>query len=322
MTDPVHDSRNSQARNVEGTSRPSIRQPAPREPSPLPASRTARPRHRAHSREPLRCERSDVRRPEVTSVFDHARMKRRAPDLESDSVARPEILARASRVGLPLAHVTFQGRSMGNSRKIEDVLVHDPIQHGSQCITRRSPIHDVLQTQIETTTSKLQSGSIAEVLVRDRVSPATEHLELGLSRGRPTVATTHLVPQPQADSSEVAPEISGGRIASVEQAIRRHLLGEQAARPGVRDVPAQTIDGLRVQVSAEALEVGGQEHCVGMVDLERCDPTTAGIPAHHRVRARKLVQAGVRLTVPLAVCVRSQVRARPGDPLLAIRVSS
>jgi hypothetical protein len=55
--------------------------------------------------------------------------------------------------------------------------VRDTVQRGSQSVTGRTPVRDIVEVETEAAASEIQAGTIAEVLMRDRVSPPTQFLE-------------------------------------------------------------------------------------------------------------------------------------------------
>jgi len=107
----------------------------------------------------------------------------------------------------------------------------------------------------------------------DRVAPPAELVEPALTRPVQNVSSSHLGPEGNAESIEVGPDVSRSRIASIELPRGEKLRPKRTLEGSRSDRSSQPVDAFRVEISAEALEVGGEQDDVRLIDMARCPAT-------------------------------------------------
>lgn len=129
-----------------------------------------------------------------------------------------------------------------------------------------------------------------EVLMGDGVSPGVQILKPSLPGGRARVVGAHLRPEHQPESPEIRPQVAGIRVPRVEFPLEDEARDRSADPGGSAGSPDEKIHALRVQIAAEALELGGQHHQIRLVDLlGRVAPPPAGA-ADRLMRSLDLIQ--------------------------------
>lgn len=136
--------------------------------------------------------------------------------------------------------------------------------------------------------------------MRDGVSPCVEGLESGLTVGVSAIVPGNDRPQAHPQPAEVGPQVTGVGVAVIElTALHEHRANDRAEDVG-SDASGKEIDGLRVQVAAKALELGGKKLRVCVVHLQCRVPTASPGAAHSTMCGLEFVEGLLGAQVPAA----------------------
>jgi hypothetical protein len=139
---------------------------------------------------------------------------------------------------------------------------------------------------------------LVEVLVADGIAPMHQELQLSSTPSVRGSLPHDLRPQGQAEARKVAPDVAGGRIASIQEPparpvrLNRHLEGH-----GLDG--SSKVDGrLRMKVPAECLKSRRQQYDIGLIDLLCGIPQAPTGPAHDPMSAGDLIEGVAALVLP------------------------
>jgi len=141
-----------------------------------------------------------------------------------------------------------------------------------------------------------------KILMGDGIAPGIEHFEKGLallvSGWGPGL---HSIPELDIKSAEVGSDMSGRGILRVELAVQSQSdpeyvpAGVGSARGGL---VADIVNGFGMKCAAKALEMAGNEHEIGMVDLQGGKAAAGLVAADGGVCRLNLVEGGAGVGIP------------------------
>jgi hypothetical protein len=151
-----------------------------------------------------------------------------------------------------------------------EVLANGDIKRGGNTGAGRAPSVDLLEVE-----RGVLVRNARPILMRDGVAPIVQVVQGGSPLRLPAVDEAHVVPKAHPQPSEVGAQVPRVGIAVVElPSLRQHGPQDAGNGAGLR-VRDQEVDGLRVEVAAEPLELRRQQHSVSVIELQRRVPTTA-----------------------------------------------
>jgi len=120
--------------------------------------------------------------------------------------------------------------------------------------------------------------------MRDRVSPVVHLLEPLLAVRVSRLVPTHLVPERKAQPREVRSDVPRIRISPIQLPREGKLGSKSGPEDSRQDGSNEVVDALGVEVTGEALELRGEKHRIGLVDLDSRPPAPAPAPPDGRQR--------------------------------------
>jgi hypothetical protein len=134
--------------------------------------------------------------------------------------------------------------------------------------------------------------------VSNGVSPFVQFLKLSLAPRIPRIRCADHGPEVDSESTEVRPQIVRIRIASINPPAESELRSQDVLHRDGMDATDQLVDRLRMQVAAESLKLGREQHRIGMIDLlRRISPSRSG-PADGGMSGLDLIQLNAPFRIP------------------------
>lgn len=101
----------------------------------------------------------------------------------------------------------------------------------------------------------------------DGVAPGAELFEPPLPRGSTRIQPPHGGPEGEAEPVEVGTDIPGRRIPAIEATCEEELVAHEVFFGTPPQGAQEGIDALGVEIAAERLELGAEEHGIRVVQL-------------------------------------------------------
>lgn len=136
------------------------------------------------------------------------------------------------------------------------------------------------------------------------VTPSIEIFEMSGPAMIPAALHSHMIPKSDAQAIKIGADVSLVRVALIEFAMKRELRTKN--RPdGKRGCRTNDmIDRFGVEIATEALELGRQQHRIGMIDLLSRITTTASAPLDASMRVFYLIEFQNSRRVPVLKRIR------------------
>jgi hypothetical protein len=141
-------------------------------------------------------------------------------------------------------------------------------------------------------------AGLGEVLMRDCVPPLVHHHKPLPTRLCMAAIDTQRRPEIEAESIEVRSNIPSVRIPRIEFARIHEPPTDKSGDCRGCNASRQMVNTFRVQISAESLEPGRQQHDVRLIDLLHRKATPSPSPAHGTVGRFDLIQRAARIDLP------------------------
>jgi hypothetical protein len=143
------------------------------------------------------------------------------------------------------------------------------------------------------------TSDLGKVLMSDSVPPFSEKIQPRLPCLHALIQCLDLVPKLQTESSEVRSEIARVRVPAIKLAVGRKGRPKNRSYRRRASTDRKMVCSLRVQVSAEALELRKEKDRIGVVYLNRRVAPPWSCASYREMRSAKLVEFGGALPEPL-----------------------
>ena len=129
------------------------------------------------------------------------------------------------------------------------------VHRRGEVIAGRSPGGHIGKPKIRATVPEVEVLSRPEVLMGDGVPPAVEALQADTPPRCSSIKLAHSSPEGDREPAEVGADVAGIRVAGVELPAFAQPIGHDRPGPRLRQREHDVVDGLRVELAAEPLEV-------------------------------------------------------------------
>jgi hypothetical protein len=168
------------------------------------------------------------------------------------------------------------------------MAAHHFVERTSQAIAGTPPSLNLLQPKNRLPTELCRD----EVLVDDRIPPLVQVFEEVYSSCVPRVIELDFIPEGHVKTTEVGANAAGLSIAAIEEAASsrfgsHHLSQYRRWRNPCQDVE----DAFGMKVPTKPMELGRQQHGIGVIELLGVEPPAAPRPADCRGAQCDLVQS-------------------------------